>query len=91
MLKWLDTLVTINHTSLVMTYQIVSTLEDATVTLFKWFFGNQMNENPEECLLPLNKDRRKQTNIGKNIGSSKCEKLLGIDSDSELNFEALNS
>ena len=91
MLNWLDTLVTINHILLVMTYQIVSTLEDATVTLFKWFFDNQMNENPEECLLPLNKDRRKQTNIGINIGSSKCEKLSGIDSDSELNFEALNS
>ena len=59
--------------------------------LFKWFFDSQINKPPEECLLPLNKDCRKQTNIVNNIGNGKFEKLMGIKSDSKLNFEALNN
>ena len=63
-------------------------LENAAETLLKWFKDNQMKANPDKYHLLVNNSKDSyQINIGnETITSSKCEKLLGIKIDHELNF-----
>ena len=70
---------------------VIRTLENDSVRLFKWFSNNQMKANKDKCHLLSNKERVTMK-IGKSeIKSSNCEKLLGIKIDNDLTFnEHLN-
>ena len=56
--------------------------------LFQWFSDNQMKGNEGNCHVLVNTKEKVCVNIGTTqITNSKCEKLLGIKIDSNLNFE----
>ena len=57
-------------------------------TLLKWFNDNSMKANPGKYHLLLSgSDSSKITIKNKTISSSKCDKLLGIKIDNNLNFK----
>lgn len=57
--------------------EVIRSLEQASVSLFKWFFDNQMKVNPDKCHLILSTNSIKKIKIGETIkGNSSCEKLL---------------
>ena len=47
--------------------QVISTLQNANASLFKWFPDNQMKANLEKCHLPINESCERETNIADNI------------------------
>ena len=52
-----------------------------------WIKNNSIKPNPDKYLLDNSKDETYPIKAGnKTIANSKCEKLLGIKSDKELNF-----
>ena len=58
---------------------VIRTLENDSVRLFKWFSNNQMKSNKNKCDLLLSNKERVTMKIRKTeIKSSNCEKLLGI-------------
>ena len=71
---------------------VIRTLENDSVRLFKWFSNNQMKVNKDKCYLLLsNKERLTMKKEETEIKSSTCEKLLGIKIDNNLTFnEHLN-
>ena len=71
---------------------VIRTLENDSVRLFKWFSNNQMKANKDKCHLLLSNKERVTMKIGETeIKSSNCEKLLGIKIDNNLTFnEHLN-
>ena len=54
-------------------------LQNASLTLFKWFYDNQMKTNPDKCHFICSTDDKSNI-IAENqeICNSPCEKLLGI-------------
>ena len=61
---------------------VIRTLENDSVRLFKWFSNNQMKANKDKCHLLLSNKERVTMKIGETeIKSSNCEKLLGIKID----------
>ena len=67
---------------------LITSLQDATAKLFKWFSDNQMKGNTDKCHLLLSKDESSEIHIRDSImESSTCEKLLGIKIDSKLRFD----
>ena len=73
-------------------YNVIRTLENYSVRLFKWFSDNQMKANKDKCHLPLiNKERVTMKIRETEIKSSNWEKLLEIKIDNNLTFnEHLN-
>ena len=71
---------------------VIRTLENESIRLFKWFSNNQVKTNKDKCHLPLSNEERVTIKIGESeIKSSNCEKLLGIKIDEKLTFnEHLN-
>ena len=71
---------------------VIRTLENDSVRLFKWFSNNQMKANKDKCHPLLSNKERVTMKIGETeIKSSNCEKLLGIKIDNNLTFnEHLN-
>jgi hypothetical protein len=68
--------------------EVISSLENVSLRLFKWFTDNEMKANPEKCHLLLNTQSKWTLNIENVLlESSSCEKLLGIKIDNELNFD----
>ena len=64
---------------------VIRTLENDSVRLFKWFSNNQMKANKDKCHPLLSNKERVTMKIGETeIKSSNCEKLLGIKIDSIL-------
>ena len=58
---------------------VIRTLENDSVRLFKWFSNNQTKANKDKCHLLLSNKERVTIKIGETeIKSSNCEKLLGI-------------
>ena len=57
---------------------VMRTLENDSVRLFKWFSNNQTKANKDKCHLLLSNKERVTMKIGETeIKSSNCEKLLG--------------
>ena len=71
---------------------VIRTLENKSMRLFKWFSNNQIKTNKDKCHLPLSNEERVTIKIGETeIKSSNCEKLLEIKIDEKLTFnEHLN-
>ena len=62
-------------------------LEEASNTLFVWFKNNGLKSNPDKCHALISTNRHLDIKIGDyTIGNSKCEKLLGVKIDVNLNF-----
>ena len=67
---------------------VIYDLENLGNTLLKWFNDNSMKANPGKYHLLLSGSDSSKITIGnKTISSSKCEKLLGIKIDNNLNFK----
>ena len=67
---------------------VVQSLEKASELIFKWLSDNQMKGNVDKCHILLSTNDIVHVNIGTaQISNSNCEKLLGINIDSKLNFE----
>ena len=71
---------------------VIRTLENKSMRLFKWFSNNQIKTNKDKCHLPLSNEERVTIKIGETeIKSSNSEKLLEIKIDEKLTFnEHLN-
>ena len=66
---------------------VIKSLEDDSINLFKWFIDNQMNANSDKCHLITSKQSCMNLKIGNiNIENSTCEKLLGVKVDNKLNL-----
>ena len=62
---------------------VITSLEDDSINLFKWFLDNQMKANSNKCHLITNKQSCMNLSVGNiNTENSSCEKLL----HNKLNF-----
>ena len=60
-------------------YEVIKTLETASVKLFKWFADNQMKTNQDKCRLIISKNENVSIHIGPfEIKNTNSEKLIGI-------------
>ena len=67
--------------------EAINSLKEAPGELSYWFANNQMKANPGKCHLLTNSSDKATIFVDNcNIKSSKCEKLLGIKIDNELNL-----
>ena len=71
---------------------VINSLENVSITLFKWFADNQMKTNKDKCHLLVSCSENITINVDGNIiGKSICEKFLGVNIDYKLIFnEHLN-
>ena len=68
---------------------VIIKLQNASLTLFQWFYDNQMIANPEECHFICNTDDKVNITVEhQKICNCPCEKPLGVRFDSKLNFDA---
>ena len=75
------------HTSGQNIDDVIRTLENESVRLFKWFSINQMKANNNKGHLLLSNKERITMKIGEpEIKSRNCEKLLGIEIEENLTF-----
>ena len=66
---------------------VITSLENASNTLFKWFSANLFKGNADKCHLLVNVKDEVSMKIGDfNIVNSKCEKLLGVKFHYNLTF-----
>ena len=66
---------------------VVKSVEDNSINLFKWFLDKQMKANCNKCHPIRNKKSCMNLKIGNiNIENSTCEKLLRVKVDNKLNF-----
>ena len=66
---------------------IIKSLEDDSINLFKWFLDNQMKANCDKCHLITSKKSCTNLKIrNMNIENVVWEKLLGVKVDNKLNF-----
>ena len=64
--------------------KVISSLQESSEKLFKWFSDNQMQGNSGKCHLILSTNEPVQIPIGESlIESTNCEKLLGVKIDSK--------
>ena len=64
-------------------------LQNASLTLFQWFYHNQMKPNPDKChFICSTYDKVNITVENQKICNSPCEKLLGIRFDAKIIFDA---
>ena len=67
---------------------VIKELEQPAKLLFQWFSDNQIKGNEDKCHILISTKEKVCVNIDTTqIINSKCEKLLGIKIDSNLNFE----
>ena len=67
---------------------MAKSFEKVADLLFTWFNYNQMKGNKDKCHVILSSQDNVHVNIGTaQIENSKCQKLLGINTDSKLTFE----
>ena len=68
---------------------VIIKLQNASLTLFQWFYGNQMKANPDKCHLICSADDKVNITVeNQKLCNSLCEKLLGVRFDSKLTFNA---
>ena len=66
---------------------VINSLEDDSINLFKWFIETKMEANSIKRHLITSKQSCMNLKIGNiNIENSTCEKLLGVKIDKKLNF-----
>ena len=66
---------------------VIKSLEEVSKKLFKWFDDNLIKSNADKCHLLVSTNETVKIQVGNyNIANSKCEKLLGINFDHNLNF-----
>ena len=66
---------------------VIKSLKDDSINLFKWFLDKQMKENRDKCRLITSKRSCMNLKIRNiNIDNSTCKKLLGVKVDNKLNF-----
>ena len=66
---------------------VIESLEDDSINLFKWFLDNQMKANSDKFHLITSNQSCMNLKIGNiNIENSTCEKLLGVNVENKLNF-----
>ena len=64
---------------------IIMKLQNASLTLFQWFYDNQMKANPDKCYFICSTDDKVNITIeNQKICNSPCEKLLSVRFDSKL-------
>ena len=69
-------------------YDVIESLENCAIILFRWFENNFMKANSDKSHLLLSKMGPFSANINGNlIETSKSEKLLGVTLDYRLNFD----
>ena len=67
---------------------VIFKLQNASKTLFQWFYDNQMKANPNKCYFICSSNEKLNIVIeDQTISSSNCEKLLGVLLDSKLTFK----
>ena len=67
---------------------VIKSLEEVSKKLFKWFDDNLMKSNADKCHLLVSTNETVKIQVENyNIANSKCEKLLGINVDHNLNFD----
>ena len=54
----------------------------------QWLSNNQMKANPDKCQLSTSSNKESGICIDNNIINNKCGKLLGVNIDQKLNFNA---
>ena len=70
------------------TQDVITSLENCALVLFKWFENNLMKANSDKSHLLLSTSTSSTANInGDIIKNSESEKLLGVTIDYKLNFE----
>ena len=70
------------------TQDVIASLENCALVLFKWFENNLMKTNSDKSHLLLSTSTSSTANInGDIIKNSESEKLLGVTIDYKLNFE----
>ena len=70
------------------TQDVITSLENCALVLFKWFENNLMKANSDKSHLLLSTSTPSTANInGDIIKNSESEKLLGVTIDYKLNFE----
>ena len=70
------------------TQDVITSLENCALVLFKWFENNLMKANSDKSHLLLSTSTSSTANInGDIIKNSESEKLLGVMIDYKLNFE----
>ena len=63
-------------------------LQDASVSLFRWFENNPLKGNAAKCNFLVSTSQEVILNVNNfKIKSSDCEKLLGVKYDSKLSFD----
>ena len=67
---------------------VISSLQESSEKLFRWFSDNQMQGNSGKCHLILGANEPAQIQIGESlIKSTNYEKLLGVKIDFKLSFD----
>ena len=67
---------------------VIINLQNASLTLFQWFYDNQMKANPDKFHLICSTDDKVNVIVENlKIFNSPCKKLLGIRFDSKLTFD----
>ena len=70
------------------TQDVITSLENCALVLFKWFENNLMKANSDKSHLLLSTSTSSTANInGDIIKNSESEKFLGVTIDYKLNFE----
>ena len=68
---------------------VIIKLQNASLTLFQWFYNNQMKANPDKCHFICSTDDKVNITVeNQKMCNSLCEKLLGGRFDSKLIFDA---
>ena len=68
---------------------VIIKLQNAWLTLFQWFYDNQMKANPDKCHFICSTDDKVNITVeNQKMCNSPCEKLLGVRFDSKLTFDA---
>ena len=66
---------------------VIESLEQASVSLFRWFQNNLLKGNADKCHFLLSTCQEISLNVNKfKMKSSDCEKLLGVKFDSKPKF-----
>ena len=68
---------------------VIIKLQNASLTLFQWFYDNQMKANLDKCNFICSTDDKVNITVeNQKICNSPCEKLFGVKFDSKLTFDA---
>ena len=68
---------------------VIIKLQNVSLTLFQWFYDNQMKANPDKCHFICSTDDKVNITVeNQKMCNSPCEKLLGVRFDSKLTFDA---